>query len=103
MSSDHLLGEILDAKMRECTDIDTHFALGNVYAEIQRARAKFPGNRFLLTALMEEVGELAQAYLQNKPHAEIREEAKQVACVAVRIMTEGDAVFDSITEAESQP
>ena len=33
----------------------------DVAAEVTRARAKFPSSRFLLTALMEEVGELAKA------------------------------------------
>jgi len=71
--------------------------------EVMLARRKFPGNRFLLAALMEEVGELAQAMLQNKPRDEIDREAIQVACVAVRILEEGDASFVGITGAESKP
>lgn len=39
---------------------DTQNALD---AELARARAKFPGNRFLLAAATEELGELAQALL----------------------------------------
>ena len=69
--------------------------------EVFRARQKFPGNRFLLTALMEEVGELAQAILQRDEVA-ITKEAIQVACVAVRIMEEGDPVYDTLTDAESK-
>jgi hypothetical protein len=58
--------------------------------ELQRARAKFPGNRFLLAALVEEVGKLAEAVLAEDKTA-IKREALQVACVALRIAEEGDA------------
>lgn len=77
--------------------------LASLEAELKRARAKFPGNRFLLAALTEEVGELAQALLQRKQVGEVRKEALQVACVAIRIFEEGDASFDDISEAESKP
>ncbi len=74
----------------------------DIAEEVQRARAKFPGRRFLLAALTEEVGELAQAFLQKKPADEIRKEAIQVACLAIRIIEEGDSSFDDITARESQ-
>ena len=61
--------------------------------EIERARAKFPGNDHLTAALTEEVGETAQAYLQGR-YADARAEAIQVACVAWRIVEEGDAEFE---------
>lgn len=67
--------------------------MGDIQEEVVRARTKFPGRRHLLAVLTEEVGELAQAYLQGKPESEIRAEATQVACVAVRIIEEGDAAF----------
>lgn len=69
--------------------------------EIRRARRKFPGNRFLLAALTEEVGELAQALLQNKSREDVEKEALQVACVALRILEEGDASFADIGPEES--
>ena len=62
-----------------------------VECEVDRARGRFPSNRHMLAALIEEVGELAQALLQEKE--DWREEALHCACVAVRIMTEGDADF----------
>ena len=71
--------------------------------EIVRARAKFPGSRFLLAALTEEVGELARAILQRKTGDEIKREAIQVACVALRIYEEGDSAFDGLTDEESKP
>lgn len=71
--------------------------------EVVRARAKFPGNRFLLAALTEEVGELARAYLQREGRERVRREALQVACVAMRIYEEGDATFDDVTDAEAKP
>ena len=79
----------------------TELALVHVGEEVARARAKFPRARKLTVALMEEVGELAQAQLQQKPPEEIRKEAMQVAAVAVRIMTEGDADFIGYSEDES--
>ena len=48
----------------------------------------------MLAALTEEMGELVQALLQKKPKKEILAEAKQVACVAIRLMEEGDGDFE---------
>ncbi len=56
--------------------------------EIRRARSKFPSNRLMLAALMEEVGELANAIIEG---GDWKNEALQVACVAIRIVTEGDS------------
>jgi len=69
-------------------------SLAAIDAELVRARLKHPGRKHLLAALVEEVGELAQAILQQKPKSAIDKEAAQVAAVAVRIMEEGDAAFD---------
>lgn len=68
-------------------------SLLDVRREVERARSKFPGNHKLLAALMEEVGELAQAMLQKKDPHDIAKEAIQVAAVAIRILEEGDADF----------
>jgi NTP pyrophosphatase (non-canonical NTP hydrolase) len=62
--------------------------------EVQEARTKFPGTKHLLAALVEEVGELAKALLQDKPIEDIQEEATQAAAVAIRIIEEGDSAFD---------
>jgi NTP pyrophosphatase (non-canonical NTP hydrolase) len=69
----------------------------DVAEEMMRAREKFPSNEHLLAALTEEVGELAQAFIQKKPWDEIRGEAMQVACVAMRIMEEGDSTLTEPT------
>jgi NTP pyrophosphatase (non-canonical NTP hydrolase) len=74
-----------------------------ISAECIKARHKFPNNRLLLAALMEEVGELARALLQGKPKDEIDKEAIQVASVAVRIIEEGDATFDNVPESARKP
>ena len=79
----------------------TQRTIDAVQAEVARARAKFPANRFLLAALLEEAGELAQAMLQKKSRAEIVKEAIQVACVAIRIAEEGDGTFDDLTDEEA--
>lgn len=69
--------------------------------EVNAARAKFPGNDHLTVALGEEYGELCQAQLQRKSREEIRKEALQVACVAIRIYEEGDASLAAITDAQA--
>lgn len=61
----------------------------DTYHEIQRAREKFPDAKFLLAALMEEVGELSKALLEESDQC-VYAEAMQVATVAMRIMEEGD-------------
>lgn len=78
--------------------------------ELIFATNKFPSNRHTLTALTEEVGELSKALLDqfqallyefqdSTPermedyNQEIFKEAVQVASMAIRVMTEGDADF----------
>jgi len=69
-------------------------SLADVQKEIKRAREKFPSNRHLLAALGEEYGELCEAMLENQGKDRVYSEAKQVACVAIWIMEEGDSDFD---------
>jgi len=78
------------------------FAFDALKEEIALARTKFPSNKFLLAALMEEVGELFEADINGEGEDRIRKEAIQVACVAVRIYEETDATFDDITEAQAK-
>lgn len=102
-------------------------SLNALLEEMVYARRKFPSPRLLVTALGEEIGELAeeierhfpngiprftnlvkhygalqQAILQRKPPELIRKEALQVACVAMRIYEEGDPIYDTITDAEAK-
>ena len=79
------------------TDSPEETTVCDIAEEVVAARKKFPGSEFLLAALMEEVGELARAFLQNEGQQRVYDEAKQVACVALRIMEEGDSTFDPIT------
>lgn len=76
--------------------VNNYNVLADLEAELSKARSKFPGNEDLDNALTEEVGELNQALLQQKhepdkkvTHEDIYKEAIQVACVAIRIATEG--------------
>lgn len=62
--------------------------LSPLHDRLNFARMKFPKTRGLLAALCEEIGELARA-LDGDGNP--REEALDVACVAMRIYTEGDA------------
>lgn len=66
----------------------TDCVIWDLVAEVNRARSKFPENRLMLAALVEEVGELANAIIEQK---DWRTEALHVACVAMRIYTEGDS------------
>jgi hypothetical protein len=107
---DHQEGETVNSPASFCGfEVDgqhTHPAAATVAdlcAEVERARRKFPGNRHLLAALVEEVGELAQAYLQRSSPSDIRKEAIQIACVAIRIVEEGDSEFSAVTDAEAKP
>ncbi len=77
--------------------------LSDINVEVSKARTKFPGNKMLLAALTEEVGELAKAMLQKRPQDEVTKEAVQVAAVAIRIIEEGDASFVGLTDAEALP
>ena len=71
--------------------------------EYKGAMAKFPGNRCNVAALMEEVGELAQALLQYEfepakygvTSANIYAEAVQVAAMAMKIALHGSSEFPS--------
>lgn len=60
--------------------------------ELQASRAKFPGNKHMAVALMEEVGEVARGLLEGDA-ANVRDEAIQVAVTAIRIFHEGDSDF----------
>jgi hypothetical protein len=68
-----------------------------MYAEQDRAAKKFPAGKRLLGALMEEVGELAQALLKIKecggPADHVYDEAVQVAATAYRLATLGEPTY----------
>jgi hypothetical protein len=65
-----------------------------VQEELIRGRAKFPNPQGSMTALTEEVGELAKALL-DEPWERVVEEAVQVAVMAIRVATEGDPTLIS--------
>jgi len=72
------------------------FAL--VVEELKRARKKFPVPHFMMTAVTEEVGELARAVLHKvapeeiDPYAadDVIKEAVQAISTIVRLVVEGD-------------
>lgn len=63
--------------------------LGEVRAELMRARLLFPGDRIMTIALAEEFGELCKAIL-DEPAANVRKEAIQTAVMAARVVLDGD-------------
>lgn len=78
--------------------------ISSMLYEVDMARTKFPSSNLSTLALMEEVGELAQAVLKHAAavtsgqhetridarKGELRREAVQVAVMAMRIALEGD-------------
>lgn len=73
---------------------DAGSIVADIINELEKARAKFPSSEASMTALMEEVGELAKAYL-DEPRANIRAEAIQVATMAIRVALEGDPTLEA--------
>jgi hypothetical protein len=71
------------------------FLLDDMKAELKKARTKFPGDRVTYTALCEEVGELAKALLDESSQR-VREEAIQVAVMAMRVVLDGDSSYDEL-------
>lgn len=66
----------------------------NTIHEYKRATRLYPKPNPNLAALMEEVGELAQAILKNR-WVSIYSEAVQVAALALRIALEGDGALEN--------
>lgn len=69
-----------------------------VRGELDAARSQFPETTHMLAALMEEVGELAQAMMEHdrdgsQTTQEVLREAVQVATMAIRVAAEGDENF----------
>jgi NTP pyrophosphatase (non-canonical NTP hydrolase) len=64
--------------------------LADILIELQQARAKFPKQSRITTALalVEEVGEVAKAILQDLPEEELYKECIQTAVMALRIMND---------------
>lgn len=73
---------------------ETHF-FGAALAEVVSARAKFPSSEGAVVALMEEVGELAKA-MMDESIDRVWAEAVQVACMACRVAVEMDPTLDAI-------
>ena len=68
--------------------------LAELADEVRRNRSDFPCARHLFAFLVNEVGELADVLLKGDQPEAMRAKAKQVACLAIRIMSEGDSAFD---------
>lgn len=78
----------------------------DLQTEVAKARAKFPGPNPTIAALTEEVGELAQAalHIREGKHNDwwkVWNEAKQVAVMAMRMATEGDATIGAVPTADN--
>lgn len=82
---------------------DEHF-VELVQKELAKAREKFPSPNHSFTALVEEVGELAQALLKwsagKWDYQRVIDEAIQVATMAQRIVVEGDSSYEKTDYVE---
>ena len=67
--------------------------------ELKRVRTKFPGKNVTFAALVEEVGELATATFEESSDR-VRKEAVQVAVMAMRMVLDGDHVFEQWRESK---
>ncbi|MGE1568528.1 hypothetical protein ACMFER_21780 [Pseudomonas aeruginosa] len=88
-----ILAKVADEKVvaqaQHSVPDDVETFLGEVRAELLRARSKFPGDRIMTIALAEEFGELCKAVL-DEPAANVRKEAVQTAVMAARVVLDGD-------------
>jgi len=64
----------------------------DVQLEHAHAVTKYPAPNKNLAALVEEVGEVARALLENKPREQLYNECVQVATMAVRIAMEAESI-----------
>lgn len=69
--------------------------LQGIRKEAMQGIESYPDANGLMVALMEEVGELARA-MMSEPRDRVRDEAVQVAALAIRIALEGDPTLDGI-------
>lgn len=97
-----LVGAIEKWLEKQRKDIETERKVGNIgqfllEAKVETYRAKdlFPSSDGLMTALTEEVGELAKALMEESKDR-VYEEALQVAAMACRVATEGDPTLDEV-------
>lgn len=82
------------SRVRSAHRDETHF-FGAALAEVLNAQAKFPSSEGSVVALMEEVGELAKAML-DEPIENVWTEAVQVAAMACRVAVEMDPTLEAI-------
>ena len=71
-------------------EVDAFF--DDVRLEHAHAVTKYPTPNKNLAALVEEVGEVARALLENKPREQLYNECVQVATMAVRIAMEAESI-----------
>lgn len=72
--------------------------LTHVYEEVVRARILFPSPDGLMTALTEEVGEVAKA-MMDESRPRVHTECVQVAAMAMRLAIEGDPTLNALRKA----
>jgi excisionase family DNA binding protein len=74
--------------------------LQEIQTELERSRGMSPNPSGCLAALVEVVGTLAKALL-DEPRDRVREEAVQLAALAIRVGEEGDPALDTVRLART--
>ncbi len=71
--------------------------IDDILEKLLIARTKFPSNQHMALALVEEVGEVSQALIENQrgrqTHRQVYRECVQAAVMAKRVATEGDSTL----------
>lgn len=68
--------------------------------ELQHARQKFPGDNATFAALVEEVGEVGTAIMEQS-RDEVKDECVQVAVMAIRLILDGDCTMNAWREKKN--
>lgn len=88
----------MDQNNNDVKFIDDAVFISDVLIELNKARTKFPGNKHMLAALAEEFGEVNRGFLEHQfgkaLSYDVRGECVQLASMAIRVATEGDASFE---------
>lgn len=79
--------------------IETSAFMRDVDAALAHARLKFPGTNTTLAAMVEEMGEVAQA-MMDEPRTNFRAECAQLAAMAIRLAVEGDHTIEALRESK---
>ena len=80
-------------RTQDITNADVRRVMAEIDGELEYELQKYPSPNTNMAALSDEVGELAKA-MNKESRARVKDEALQVAVMAIRIILEGDPFID---------